>query len=123
MLRRGAVRVVALRARDGLGARRAAVVLARSRSRLLDHAVHRGAVPMARSLSSALDRRAVGDTRVVCQGDSLRRAKASIARARSLGFDVRPTDHRRLSAHRARSLLQITAACSRAVASTRSSRP
>ena len=66
-----------------------------------------GAVPAARSLASALNRRAPGDTRVVCQPDSLRLAEASIARARAQGYDVRPTDHRRLSKAQARQLLSI----------------
>jgi hypothetical protein len=66
-----------------------------------------GAVPKIRSLSSALDRRRVGDTRVVCQADSLRRLSASVARARANGFDVRPTDHRSLSRRSARQLLAV----------------
>lgn len=66
-----------------------------------------GAVPAARSLASALNRRAPGDTRVVCQPDSLKLAEASIARARAHGYDVRPTDHRRLSKAQARQLLSI----------------
>src|SRR3954471_10156130 len=64
-----------------------------------------GQVPMARSLASALDRRRPGDTRVVCRPDSLVRLEDSIKRARAHGYDVRPTDHRKLSAGDARSLL------------------
>src|SRR4051794_19494032 len=60
-----------------------------------------------RSLSSALDRSRPGNTRVVCQSDSLRRLSASVARARANGFDVRPTDHRSLSARSARRLLEV----------------
>jgi hypothetical protein len=66
-----------------------------------------GKVPAVRSLSSSLDRRAVGDTRVVCQPDSLQRLKASIAKARANGYDIRPTDHRSLSRHAARELLSL----------------
>src|SRR3954453_6205645 len=66
-----------------------------------------GDVPKVRSLSSALDRRAVGNTRVVCQPSSLRLAKRSIANARTHGYDVRPTDHRALSARQATVLLAI----------------
>src|SRR4051812_49119151 len=40
-----------------------------------------GAVPAVRSLSSALDRRRVGDTRVVCRPNSLSLTKRSVARA------------------------------------------
>jgi hypothetical protein len=66
-----------------------------------------GKVPTARSLASALNRRALGDTRVVCQPDSLKLAEASIAKARAHGYDVRPTDHRRLSKKQAKELLAI----------------
>jgi Right handed beta helix region len=50
-----------------------------------------GAVPKARSLASALKRRARGDTYVVCKASSLRRAIRSIRGARKRGFKVRPT--------------------------------
>ncbi|MCW3063314.1 MAG: hypothetical protein JWN32_486 [Solirubrobacterales bacterium] len=66
-----------------------------------------GSVPAARSLSSALKRTKVGRTRVVCQGNSLALLKASIKRARRRGYDIRPTDHRALSARAARLLLRI----------------
>src|SRR5690349_15491099 len=66
-----------------------------------------GAVPKARTLASALDRKAVGDTRVVCQKDSMTRLRAAIARARVKGYDLRPTDHRELSAREGRQLLAI----------------
>src|SRR4051812_22730862 len=56
-----------------------------------------GAVPTARSLASALNRKLPGDTRVVCQPDSLTRLKVSVARAVKSGYDIRPTDHRSLS--------------------------
>src|SRR3954451_12501337 len=66
-----------------------------------------GGVPQARSLSSALNRKAVGSTRVVCQSDSLVLLKKSIANARAHGYDVRPTDHRTLTRLQARDLLAI----------------
>src|ERR1041384_6285757 len=50
-----------------------------------------GAVPKARSLASALNAKARGNTRVVCQPDSLRRLRASIRRAETSGFSDRPT--------------------------------
>src|SRR5882762_7050462 len=66
-----------------------------------------GAVPAVRSLSSALDRGTRAETRVVCRPDSLQLAQQSIARARSHGYDVRPTDHRELSARQATELLAL----------------
>src|SRR3954464_9036230 len=53
-----------------------------------------GQVPEIRSLASALDRPAPGDTRVVCEPDSLDKLKASVANAVQNGYDIRPTDHR-----------------------------
>jgi hypothetical protein len=50
-----------------------------------------GAVPKARSLASALDTSARGDTRVVCQSDSLDRASRSIRSAEAHGYRLRPT--------------------------------
>src|SRR4051812_23413509 len=66
-----------------------------------------GGVPKVRSLSSALDRKRPGSTRVVCQQSSMVRLRASIARARKHGYDIRPSDHRSLSARQARHLLRI----------------
>src|SRR3954451_24700182 len=66
-----------------------------------------GQVPTVRTLASALNRKAVGDTRVVCQPDSLKLLTSSIARARANGYDVRPTDHRSLSRSQARTLLDL----------------
>jgi hypothetical protein len=66
-----------------------------------------GAVPAARSLASALDRKAPGDTRVVCQADSLTLLKASIARAQTEGYNIRPSDHRILSPREAKKLLKV----------------
>ena len=66
-----------------------------------------GKVPKIRSLASALNKRAPGDTRVVCQKGSLRRAKRFIRRGRRRGYDIRPTDHRTLSKRSAKRLLKI----------------
>lgn len=66
-----------------------------------------GKVPTIRSLASALDDRLPGRTRVVCQRDSLIRLRASVRTARQRGYDIRPTDHRRLSASWAHRLLRI----------------
>src|SRR4051794_21509849 len=72
-----------------------------------------GGVPTARSLASALDRSQPGATHVVCQASSMNRLKRSIAAARAHGYDVRPTDHRTLSARTARQLLAINSALAR----------
>jgi hypothetical protein len=71
-----------------------------------------GAVPEARSLQSALDRSAPGETFVVCQGEdgqaSLRRLRRSIRRARTDGYRIRPSQPtERLGARDARRLLRI----------------
>jgi hypothetical protein len=55
-----------------------------------------GEVPSARSLASALDESAGGDTYVVCQGkggkDSLKALKDSVKQARKDGFRLRPSE-------------------------------
>lgn len=72
-----------------------------------------GGVPKARSLASAVaaNRPATGtegETLVVCQEASLRRATASIKRARAKGFRLRPSQPvTRLSAKRAKRLLAL----------------
>ncbi len=66
-----------------------------------------GAVPKARSLRSALNTKRPGTTRVVCKNDSMKRLKSSIRKARVKGYDIRPTDHRKLSKSRAKALLRI----------------
>jgi Right handed beta helix region len=66
-----------------------------------------GAVPKARTLASALKRKPPGRTRVVCQRGSLRRARVSIRRARANGYEIRPSDRRRLTAKQARRLRRI----------------
>src|SRR6478672_4271996 len=50
-----------------------------------------GKVPTARSLSSALNAKALGDTRVVCQDNSMSLVRAEIAQARKSGVELRPT--------------------------------
>ena len=69
-----------------------------------------GKVPVARSLSSALDDSRPGRTRVVCQADSLDRLRSSVSHARTAGYYVRPTVHRSLSAAQASSLLSTNKA-------------
>jgi hypothetical protein len=68
-----------------------------------------GKVPKIRSLASALKAKPPGKTRVVCHGDSMRRLKRAIRRGRANGYDIRPTDHRTLTAKRAAALLRINA--------------
>ena len=66
-----------------------------------------GEVPDAKTLASALDEGAVGDTRVVCKDDSLERVQESIDKARQDGYFIRPTDHRDFSEAEATELLEI----------------
>jgi hypothetical protein len=66
-----------------------------------------GSVPEARSLGSALRRKPPGQTRVVCQDDSLRLLRESVEDARANGYLIRPTDHRKLTGKRAKRLLEI----------------
>jgi hypothetical protein len=66
-----------------------------------------GKVPKARSLASALNGKLVGDTRVVCKANSLKLLNRSIAKARKSGYDIRPSDHRKLSAKQAKKLKKI----------------
>jgi hypothetical protein len=66
-----------------------------------------GKVPVARTLASALDTAPPGQTRVVCQSDSLQRLQSSITSARAHGYDIRPHDHRQLSQSEANQLLSI----------------
>ncbi|MFL5781818.1 MAG: hypothetical protein ACJ760_10940, partial [Thermoleophilaceae bacterium] len=69
-----------------------------------------GHVPKIRSLGSALSKKPPGETLVVCQKHSLKRAMKSIHRARKHGYDIRPTDHRKLSRKRAKRLRRINRA-------------
>jgi hypothetical protein len=48
-----------------------------------------GAVPSVRSLYTALDSKPPGETRVVCQPDSLQRLNASLATAQTTGYKLR----------------------------------
>jgi hypothetical protein len=64
-------------------------------------------VPDERTLASALNDGAVGDTRVVCQPDSMKRLKTAVANARARGYNVRPTDHRTLSATEGNELMSV----------------
>src|SRR3954452_21871918 len=66
-----------------------------------------GKVPKIRSLASALNKKLPGTTRVVCQPDSLKQLKTSIANARKSGYDLRPTDHRSFSRKEAKRLLKV----------------
>jgi hypothetical protein len=75
-----------------------------------------GVVPTARSLASAVSTRPgrAGVTRVVCQRDSLTRARRSIAAAQSVGYVVRPTQGRqKITAAAGRSLLRLNRDLSR----------
>ncbi|RNL63666.1 hypothetical protein EFK50_07945 [Nocardioides marmoriginsengisoli] len=69
-----------------------------------------GAVPKIRTLRSALDKKAVGNTRVVCKSNSVTLVKRAINRAVAKGYNVRPTDHRKLSAASGRALLKTNKA-------------
>src|SRR5256885_9339903 len=68
-----------------------------------------GAVPTPRTLASAVSTTGTtGVTRVVCQKDSLKRTKQSIASAESVGYVVRPTQGRqKLSAAEGSALLSL----------------
>jgi hypothetical protein len=66
-----------------------------------------GAVPKARSLASALDRKKPGTTRVVCQPQSMRQLRAEIGLARRDGIDLRPTQTLKMSRASARTLLAV----------------
>jgi len=67
-----------------------------------------GKVPKYRSLRSALKKKPPGDTRVVCQDDSLQLAKESISEATKAGFKLRPSeDTRKLKRKKARKLKKL----------------
>src|SRR4051794_25397924 len=65
-----------------------------------------GGVPTPRSLASALDASARGTTRVVCEPDSIKRLRSSIAQAVKQGYDIRPHDHRSFSKAQGKALLK-----------------
>ncbi len=65
-----------------------------------------GKVPKARSLYTALDAKRVGDTRVVCQSNSIARVRKAIGKARTKGYKLRPSERaRHISAKQGRKLL------------------
>jgi hypothetical protein len=66
-----------------------------------------GQVPTVRRLSLALKASEPGATHVVCRPDSLTLLRRSIAKARKDGYDIRPSEHRRLTARQGRLLLRI----------------
>lgn len=66
-----------------------------------------GVVPTARTLASALAASTDSTTRVVCHSDSLSRLKTAIAAAEQHGYDIRPYDHRTLTATQGAQLLAI----------------
>src|SRR5690349_5557397 len=66
-----------------------------------------GEVPKARSLASALIKKLPGRTRVVCQSDSSKRLRAAVTKARKSGYDIRPSDHRTLSAKQGKRLIAL----------------
>ncbi|HEY7150835.1 MAG TPA: right-handed parallel beta-helix repeat-containing protein [Solirubrobacterales bacterium] len=55
------------------------------------HPAAGGRVPTARTLSSALNQSLPGKTRIVCQSNSLQRARSSIHAAETTGYRLRPT--------------------------------
>ena len=66
-----------------------------------------GKAPEYRGLGSALKRKPPGDTRIVCQDDSLKLAKQAIRKGRK-GFKVRPSeDKRRLKKRKAAKLRKL----------------
>jgi hypothetical protein len=69
-----------------------------------------GNVPKIRSLASALNKKLPGNTRVVCQPDSLKQLRASVAAAIKNGYYIRPTDHRSFSKNDGKRLIAINTA-------------
>ena len=66
-----------------------------------------GEIPTARTLASALNASLPGDTRVVCKPNSMSLLDDSISHALANGYDVRPTDHRTLTATAAQTLRHL----------------
>jgi hypothetical protein len=67
-----------------------------------------GDVPRIRKLSSSLNKKFAGETRVVCQPDSLSRVKRSIAVAQKDGYTLRPSvGKRKIRAYNARLIMNI----------------
>jgi hypothetical protein len=66
-----------------------------------------GKLPRMRTLVSSLDAAPPGETRVVCQPDSLKRLGASLRDAYVNGYDIRPHDHRSLHPETLRNLVKV----------------
>jgi hypothetical protein len=69
-----------------------------------------GRVPLMRTLKSSLDDSLPGQTRVVCQSDSLQRLGASLHNAYLHGYDIRPHDHRSISSSEVNNLVNTNIA-------------
>src|SRR3954471_5025719 len=66
-----------------------------------------GKVPTARSLASAVNKKPAGNTRVLCQRNSLKLLDKSIAAARKNGYQIRPSEKKSLSAKQAKALRKL----------------
>jgi hypothetical protein len=66
-----------------------------------------GRIPLMRTLKSSLDDSQPGQTRVVCQPDSLKRVGASLHDAYLHGYDIRPHDHRSLDSSTLHNLVVV----------------
>ena len=67
-----------------------------------------GRVPTPRSLYTALARRRVGTTRVVCKSNSLQLTRVAITKARTNGVELRPSvPAKKLTRRQARALLEL----------------
>src|SRR3954452_1893091 len=67
-----------------------------------------GRVPTPRSLYTALARRRVGATRVVCKSNSLQLTRVAITKARTNGVELRPSvPAKKLTRRQARALLEL----------------
>ena len=64
-------------------------------------------MPKARSLASALKKSAAATPAWCASATRMQRVRASVKKARKHGYDIRPTDHRSLSAKKARALLRV----------------
>ncbi|WP_460364698.1 right-handed parallel beta-helix repeat-containing protein [Actinocorallia lasiicapitis] len=69
-----------------------------------------GKVPAARDLASAVVPPADSETRVVCRPDSMERLETAISKARTSGYELRPSDKRSFSAAEAAELLRVNKA-------------
>jgi hypothetical protein len=66
-----------------------------------------GKVPKIRTLSSSLKKSKTSKTRVVCQSDSLTLLKKAVRNARTNGYEIRPSDKRKLSKKQGRWLVRV----------------